>query len=372
MSDVMHVQPAMGGVGERQATRQRFRGAIWTLLLLAPFISEVLSGATRTSVLFVFLPEVMVWGVGALLSRELVRRWRAGGVSLLLLGLALSVAEEFIIQQTSLAPLPFPGSHPEYGRMWGVNLVWLLFMLGFESVWVVVVPVKLTELCFAKVADRPWLRRRGIIVSCVVFLLGCRIAWYAWTQRARPALHAAPYHPPAGLLALGFALIAALIGGAYLARRVGVGTADIPRGMVPAWVSRLTAWVAGLTAFVMGVAWENLIAQNFIPKPVEPFWIMVVAGVVWAAVAFVLFVRWSSRRRAWGEVHLFAAALGTTLACMAAPYLSIAWWPRIDVIGIMIFDALAAIGFVVLGKKVLARARTVAEREAMGRATPPM
>src|SRR5215471_10516116 len=247
MSDAMHVQQAMVDVAE-QVTRPRFRGAIWTLLLLAPFISEVLSGSTRTSVLFVFLPEVMVWGVGALLSREMVRRWRAGGVSLLLLGLALSVAEEFIVQQTSLAPLPFPGSHPEYGRMWGVNLVYLMFMLGFESVWVVVVPVQVTELCFPKVADRPWLRRRGVIVSCVVFLLGCRIAWYAWTQRARPTLHAAPYHPPAGLLALGFALIAALIGGAYLARRVGQGTADVKRGMVP-------AWVAGLTAFVMGVAW---------------------------------------------------------------------------------------------------------------------
>ena len=67
---------------------------------------------------------------------------------MLLLGLALSIAEEFIIQQTSLAPMPFPGSHPEYGRIWGVNLVYLLFMLGYESVWVVLVPVQLTELFF--------------------------------------------------------------------------------------------------------------------------------------------------------------------------------------------------------------------------------
>jgi hypothetical protein len=96
------------------AVRERFAAPIWTLILLAPFIAEVLSGSTRTSILFVFVPEVIVWGVGALLCRELVRRWRAGGVSLLLLGLALSIAEEFIIQQTSLAPLPFPGSHPDY------------------------------------------------------------------------------------------------------------------------------------------------------------------------------------------------------------------------------------------------------------------
>src|SRR5215467_10999733 len=109
---------------ERMAERPRFAGPIRTLVLLSPFIAEVLSGSTRTSFLFVFVPEVMVWGVGALLCRELVRRWRAGATSLLLLGLSLSMAEEFIIQQTSLAPLPFPGSHPDYGRIWGINLVY--------------------------------------------------------------------------------------------------------------------------------------------------------------------------------------------------------------------------------------------------------
>src|SRR3984893_12461279 len=117
------------------STRTRFAGPIWTLILLAPFIAEVLSGSTRLNVLFVYIPEVMVWGVGALLCRELVRRWRAGGTSLLLLGLALSIAEEFLIQQTSIAPIPFQGAHAEYGRVWGVNLVYLLFMLGVESVW---------------------------------------------------------------------------------------------------------------------------------------------------------------------------------------------------------------------------------------------
>jgi hypothetical protein len=98
----------------------RYRGPIWTLLL-APVIGEILSGATRLSILFVLIPEIMCWGCGALLCREMVRRWRAGAVSLLLLGLALSVAEEFVIQQTSLAPLPFPGANASYGRFFGVN-----------------------------------------------------------------------------------------------------------------------------------------------------------------------------------------------------------------------------------------------------------
>jgi hypothetical protein len=332
------------------ALRPHFAPPIWTLLLLSPFIAEVLSGSTRTSVLFVYVPEVMVWGVGALFCRELARRWRAGGFSLLLLGLALSVAEEFLIQQTSLAPLPFPGSHPEYGRMWGVNLVYLLFMLGYESVWVVLVPVQLTELLFPRQAAQPWLRKRGTLLACVVFLLGCRIAWYGWTQQARPRLHAAPYHPPLGTIVLGLLVIGLLTAIAYLVRSLGRPSLSDRHRTAP-------AWLAGLTAFAMGSAWFDLIGQNFVAKPAQPFWIAIIAGVGWAAVAFTLFVWWSSRQ-AWSEVHRLAAASGTTLACMTTPYVTVASWPKIDLAGKMIFDAFALTGIFLLAKQVFARART--------------
>jgi hypothetical protein len=329
--------------------KQRLAGAIWTLVILSPFIGEILSGSTRTSILFVFIPEMMVWGVGALLCRELVRRWRAGGVSLLLLGLAVSVAEEFIIQQTSLAPLPFPGSHADYGRLLGLNLIYLLFMLGYESVWVVVVPIQITELLFPKQANQPWLRTRGIIISCIVFLLGSRIAWYGWTQQARPRMHAAAYHPPLTLLAIGFGSIALLIISAYLVRNFARSNPDDSPTTIP-------AWVAGLIAFVMGAAWFEVIAQIFVPHPVQPFWAVIVAGIVWAGLAFTLFIRWSTRP-GWSEIHGFSAAFGATLACMAMPYLTISTWPKIDVIGKVFFDALALVGFLILGKKVFLRSK---------------
>ena len=331
------------------AARPRFAAAIWTLLLLAPFIGELLSGSTRTSILFVYIPEIMVWGAGALLCRELVRRWRAGSASLVLLGLALSIAEEFIIQQTSLAPLPFPGAHPDYGRRWGTNLVYLLFMLGYESVWVVLVPTRVTELFFPQQARQPWLRIRGIIVACVVFVIGCRIAWYGWTQQARPRLHAAPYNPPLMAIVLGLVAIAALIALAYLVRSFGRPLPDDRPGTIPAWLS-------GLTAFVMGLAWFVLIGQNFAPHPVQPFWILIIAGIAWAALAFILFTRLSSRP-AWNNIHCLAAVFGATPACMAAPYLTIATWSKIDIVGQIVFDAVALIGFLFLAKNIRTRAK---------------
>src|SRR5262249_11989333 len=143
-----------------------------TLLLLAPVIGEVLSGATRLSYIVVLVPEIMVWGSGALIIREVARRWNAGWTSVLFLGLALAVAEELIIQQTSLARLPWLGDAPMYGRVWGVNWVYFLFMLGYEPVSIVLVPLQVTELVFLSRRNEPWLRTRGLIACAIVFLAG--------------------------------------------------------------------------------------------------------------------------------------------------------------------------------------------------------
>jgi hypothetical protein len=140
-----------------------------TLAVLAPVIAEVLSGATRLSFIFVLIPEIMVCCVGALIIRDLVRRWKAGSTSLVLLALALSVTEEWVIQQTSLAPLPWVAK--QYGRLWGVNWIWFLFFLGYESVWVVLVPVQITELIFRRRRKERWLSDGALIASFVVSFL---------------------------------------------------------------------------------------------------------------------------------------------------------------------------------------------------------
>src|SRR5215510_3594082 len=86
------------------ARKGRFAPAI-TLMLLAPLIAEYLPGATRTSSLFVFPLEMAIWGGGALLIRAAVRHWKLGWLNMLLMAFGLAIAEEFVIQQTSLAPM---------------------------------------------------------------------------------------------------------------------------------------------------------------------------------------------------------------------------------------------------------------------------
>jgi hypothetical protein len=343
----MQTQSALVHTNLQAPTPTSHRGAIWTLLILAPVISEVLSGSTRLSILFVLVPEIMVWGGGALLARELVRRWRAGATSLLCLGLALSIAEEFVIQQTSIAPLPFAGVNADYGRYFGVNWIYFLFMLGFESVWVVLIPVQVTELIFPDCRERPWLRMRGLIAICIAFLLGCRIAWYGWTQQARPRLHAVPYHPPVILILLGFAAIGALIGMAWLLR--GYGHSGQIDSREPA-----NPWLIAFKAFVFGAAWFGLITLVFVPHPGTEVWIPLAAGPVWAFLSFLL-VRYWSAARGWRDIHRFALSFGAVLGCMAISDVSDAGWTRVDLIAKFTFQLLAFVGFLLLARKVWQR-----------------
>lgn len=320
----------------------RYRGAIWTLLILAPMTAEVLSGATRLSFLFVLVPEMLVWGVGALFCRELTRRWRGGWPCLMLLGGALAVAEEFLIQQTSIAPLPFTGVNAAFGRWGGVNWVYFVFMLVYESLWVVVIPVRLTEMLFPKFADAPWLRLRGAIVCVIGFLLGSRAAWFGWVKVARPRLSAAPYSPPLGLLAAGIVTILALIGLAWLLRGVGVKTTE--RRIVP-------AWAAGAMTAIAGAAWFVLLGMNFQPNPRLTAEAALACEIALAVVMVALFAVWTVSA-AWSVKYEWAVCFGVVLATAVMSSLQLAGYTRADAVFKCVVDVLALAGLAWLGVKV--------------------
>ncbi len=318
------------------------------LVVLAPMIAEVLSGATRLSYIFVLVPEMMVWGCGALIIREVVRRWNAGGTSLLLLGLALSVAEEFIIQQTSLAPLPWLGSTTVYGRQWGVNWIFFLFMLGYESLWVVVVPVQLTELIFPERRNDFWLKTRGLVISGIVFLLGSYIAWFAWTQRARPmTFHVPPYHPSPVLIGIGALAIVMLAIAAYALRNADPKSST--RKAPP-------PWIVGPTVLAMGFPWYALMTLIFTStlKHNFSFWLPMAAGIVWAFLVYLIVRYWSSSP-GWNDMQRWSAVFAATLVCMIAGFSGSSSWLRMDFIAKVVLNLIAVAGFVLLALKIRRR-----------------
>lgn len=327
---------------------QRWAPAL-TLIVLAPGIAEVSSGATRLSFIFVFASEMMVWGCGALIIRELVRRWHAGWTSMLLLGLCLSIAEEFLIQQTSLAPLPWVPA-PAYGRVWGVNLIYFLFMLGFESVLVVLVPVQLTELIFPARRREPWLKKSGLVITSVVFAVGSFIAWFLWIKIARAkVLHVPPYNPPLLALLAGVLMIAALSLAAYALRN-----ADSRGALPPASTSAVSPWIVGIVTLLFGFPWYALMGLVFAPRRNLPLWIPVLATVAWAILAYSI-ARWFSSSPAWSDIQRWSAVFCASLVCMLAGFLGSDSWSRMDLVAKAILNVVSVAGFIWLALKIIRR-----------------
>src|SRR6516225_7117852 len=170
-----------------------------TLVLVAPLVAEVLPGATRFSALFVLPVEMCVWGGGALMIRYAVRRWRLGWAHMLALA-------------TSLAPMFIRLKGETYARAFGVNYVYFLWALVYEAVFVVILPIHLVELIFPDRREELWVSVAGLIVAAVLFFLGAFLAWYSWTQIARPSVfHVPAYNPPPGAILIAMSAIGGLI-----------------------------------------------------------------------------------------------------------------------------------------------------------------
>ena len=278
-----------------------------TLLLLAPIISEVLSGSTRITTMFVLLPEIGIWGCGALIIRFVARRWHKDWLSIFLMGMALAVAEECIIQQTSLAPLVGVDPNHVYSRALGVNWLYLLWALGYESIWVVMIPIQLTELIFPSQKDDPWMGSRGLVIAAIFFVLASFNAWYFWTQIFVPTYFpAAAYQPP--VLETAVALAAILI-------LILIALMRPPTHRVEQNMARLAPrpLIVGLMSFVFGLLWFLLILLAYGAVPTLPVLIPFLGSLILGGLGFTLLKSWTSSS-GWQDAHRLALMIGIIVA----------------------------------------------------------
>ena len=337
-----------GDVAQKKSWFYRALPAI-TLMLLAPLIAEILPGATRLSSAFVYPIEVLIWGGGAVMARYLTRRFRLGWFNLLLLALALAVAEECLIQQTSFAPLVVKLKGVEYARAQGVNYLYFLWAMIYEAVFVVLVPVTLCELIFPNRKDSGWLSGWGIGIICVLFLPACHAAWYGWNIVARVKfLHVPPYVlPPADIIAGAgaiFMLIALAVGPLrrVLARPARPRTP--PHPLV----------VAGL-AVAFSVMLFGVLAMAFGIRPEVAPVIPVAVGSGLAILALALVPGWMAHGR-WGKWHDLALTYGAIAGNCGIMFIGFIGAAPIDLWGKVGLDTIAGLMLIWLLVKVARRA----------------
>jgi apolipoprotein N-acyltransferase len=231
----------------------------------------------------------------------------------LLLGIALALAEECVIQQTSLAPLIGIDPNHVYGRAFGVNWVYLLWALGFESVWSVVTPIALAELMFPARRAELWLGKRGLIIAAVIFALSSFVAWYSWTQVFLPKFFPqSVYHAPFSTITIGLVVIFSLVVVALVPRPLPAKQAS---RSVPKW------WGVGMITFGLALPWYLQILLAFSAFPTLPAGIALLGGMTLAGVAIFMTDRWIANQ-GWSDAHrlgmIIAVVIATLLGGFAA------------------------------------------------------
>jgi hypothetical protein len=203
--------------------------AVITLALLSPLIAEFLSGSLSLEQIAAMPVMLAMYGGGAVLIREVVRRSGRGWPSILLLGLAYALIEEGLADQSLFNP-NFDGLRlidPGFIPALGIGVPWTIYVLAIHVIWSIAVPIALAEGLFPSIAGERWL---GIGVGVVAFFYVAGVAaitlFFARNFFAAPAQIAG-----ALILAAVFALAAFLL----------------PRPQAEARLPH--AWISGVVGF---------------------------------------------------------------------------------------------------------------------------
>jgi hypothetical protein len=282
-------------VQDTQVLSAEKRG-IWPalgLVFVAPLVAEFLLGNLPIKLLPALIVLAPMYGGGALLIREVVRRTGRGWPSILLLGMAYGIFEEAYTTQSLFNPnylkLNLGLLTPAYIPSLGIGAWWTLWMLMVHGIWSISTPIALVEACVPDRARTPWLGRVGLVVVALVFLFGaCASTAIGYKQDH----YLASMVQFAGVAVV----IALLVVAAFLIPQLReiVGT-----GLAP------SARIVGAVALVFGSA------ALFVPR--DWGWGAVAALLALDLVMLALVVVWS-RRSGWGLQYQLALGGGAALA----------------------------------------------------------
>lgn len=263
------------------------------LFFTAPLVAEYLLGDIGIKAIVALIVMAPMYGGGALLIREIVRRTRRGWPPILLLGAAYALIEEAFTTQSLFNP-DYLHLHQHFlAHAWIPFLRtggwWTLFMLNLHTFWSISVSIALVEAIFPAWAREPWLGRIGDSFAFALFLIGCVIGTLI-TFRMDPFVA-----PRSQFLAASLAILLLIV----IAFRLRPAQAQNGPGPVP------PAWLMGVLAFVLGI--------GVLLDPPSLNW-GAVAIMLAIDVAFLGSIGILSRRAAWTPLHILSLAAGGAIA----------------------------------------------------------
>jgi hypothetical protein len=263
------------------------------LFFVAPLVAEFLLGDIPIKLLGVILILAPLYGGGALLIREAVRRTGRGWPSIFVLAFAYAVFEEAFTTQTLFNPnylhLNLHLLAPAYIPALGIGMWWTVFVLTLHTVWSISVSIALVEALVPDQATTPWIRGVGLTVTAVLFTL----AAVASTAHEIKQDHFVASKAQFGASAI--VCLAAIVVAFLLPRRSAAPTP----GRIPSpWLVGAVALLAGSIFLIVPRAWGWIAVAVYLLMDV---------ALISAASVF-------SNREGWTAQHRLALAGGAALA----------------------------------------------------------
>ena len=163
------------------------------LILIAPFLTELLSNNLPPSVFFhpvVFLFLATIgYGFPLLLLRELACRKRMGIAGMICLGLVYGIINEGILAKTFYMAVGVPiNTFTGYGRVLGVNVPWAILISVWHAFHALLYPIFITYYFFTDHRDEPWLSRKAAIGLAIPTGLMLTLAFFGHSKGKGPGL----------------------------------------------------------------------------------------------------------------------------------------------------------------------------------------
>jgi hypothetical protein len=263
------------------------------LVLLAPTVGEFLLGNIPISQYASVLILAPLYGGGALLVRESVRRLGRGWPTIVLFAAAYALIEEGPVDQMVFNPgylgLSSFAGYAEIPGL-GISGTLVLWSLALHTVWSICVPIALVE-AFDPTPTEPWLGRLGFVSTVLVFVAGC--VFLGWAQADD-----LDFMGSAPQFVVSAVAIATLVAAGLLVRQplLAPAAGDAPS---PVWV--------GLAAFAVTSGYW--LSTDLPLDGAAAVVAQVAAFAVAGGIAVLLVLRWS-RRVGWGGRHRVALAAG--------------------------------------------------------------
>lgn len=178
------------------------------LIIITPFLTELLSSNMPPRVLFTTLPLLLLifaYGLPVLLLRELAVRWRLGLLGILSLGMAYGILNEGIWAKTLLFVKDVPvNAFDNYGFFLGINFSWAAVMLIWHTFHSVLFPILIVHYLYPAVKLQPWLGKKAVIATILPSSALAILTFF----KTKPELGGWPYLLIFSLSMLAFVLIA--------------------------------------------------------------------------------------------------------------------------------------------------------------------